>query len=289
MRNGYYYIRMYAEEYPSSINCQELLEMADEISELIGCNYDRLGYCLLHPDYDFKDVGVCLKHNKKNRKKFTEMSIPQLYYGQIEEEPASPTIEFFMEPENEWKLSFYSIEVDYPMGYARYACVKIAVKETLAKKEITLEDFNKLQNIVNSRGFVIDSAFVDYYLRNSARRFAFTGTTIGIVTVNEWRIIDHAMKFVAESKDRIMDVFYMNSFNKKIISSAAKDKIVEIVGHENIIEKEEKIIFKLPQSKTSYLLNKFWTTRKRRYIKRILEKENVCFKDASIIASILQL
>ena len=81
----------------------------------------------------------------------------------------------------------------------------------------------------------------------------------------------------------------MNSFNKEIISNEAMDRIVKIVGNKNIIEHEEKIIFKLPQSKLSYLLNRIRPMKSRRDIKQILQEENVCFKDASIIASILKL
>ncbi|MDD6573289.1 MAG: hypothetical protein PUF12_12970, partial [Thermoflexaceae bacterium] len=76
MSNSYYSIRMYVEKYPSSINCKDLLEMADEISKLLGCNYDYFGYMLLDPDYDFKDLGVMLKNNKKNKEKFLELFIP---------------------------------------------------------------------------------------------------------------------------------------------------------------------------------------------------------------------
>ena len=72
MSNCYYSIRMYIEEYPSQINCYEIMSMADEMSSLLGVKYDKLGYILLHPDYDYKDLGIMLANNLKNRKRFTQ-------------------------------------------------------------------------------------------------------------------------------------------------------------------------------------------------------------------------
>lgn len=288
MSNHYYSIRMYVEEYPSSINCQDLLEMADKISELLGCNYDHLGYMLLDPDYDFKDLGVILKHNKKNRGKFTGLSIPQNYYGQKEEFPASPFIMFELKPQDNMALPFYLVQLDYPTKNSQYLCVHIDIKEDLLSKELTLADFECVQEIVTSKGYIVNSAFLHYYSGNS-HRTVLEGIECGFATINDWRIIDRSIKFHQEWKNKIMDVFYMNSFNKKIVSSEAIDKIVKMVGNENIIEHEQKFIFKLRQSKSSYLLNRILTMKSRRDIKQILEDEKVCFKDASIMASILKL
>ena len=36
MINCYYSMRMYIEKYPSCINCQDLIDMADGISDLLG-------------------------------------------------------------------------------------------------------------------------------------------------------------------------------------------------------------------------------------------------------------
>ena len=288
MSNRYYSIRMYVEEYPSSINCQDLLEMADEISKLLGCNYDHLGYMLLDPDYDFKDLGVMLKNNKKNREKFLELSIPQNYYGHEEEFPASPLISFELKPKDNITLPFYSIDLDYPTKDSQYLSVRIDIKEDLLSKELTLVDFNCVQDIVSSKGYIINSAFMHYYLGNS-HRTALDGIECGFVTINDWRIIKHSIRFSQEWKDKIMDVFYMNSFNKEIVSKDALENVVKIVGDENVIDCEQKIVFKLPQSKSSYLLNRIIPMKSRHAIKKILQKENICFKDAPIIASILKL
>ena len=288
MSNHYYSIKMYVEQYPLAINCQDLLGMAEEISELFGVEYDYLGYVLLDPDCDYKDLGVMMKNSKKNRDKFIHLFIPTIYFGKKYGESAAPFVAFETKTKDNIELPYYALQLIYPTNNSLYLCVQIDIKENLLLKELTLADFKKVQDIVSSRSYVINSAFVYYYSGNS-HRVVLDGGECGIITVNDWRIIEHVIRFRQEWKNRIVDVFYMNSFNKGIISSEAIDKIVEIVGNENIIEHEQKIIFKLPQSKASYLLNRIVSSKSKRAIKQILQAENVCSKDASIIASILRL
>lgn len=288
MSSGYYSIRMYVEEYPLIINCRDLLEIADKISSLLGCKYDYLGYVLLDPDYDYKDIGIMMKNTKKNRKEFLDLSIPTIFLGKKDAISSAPFVTFEIKPKDNIELPIYEIQLMYPIKNSQCLCVQINIKENLIARELTLTDFNEVQDIVSSKGYVINSSFLDYHTGN-LRRMVLDGGECGITTVNEWRIIDHSIKFDQEWKNRIMDVFYMNAFNKKIVSSEALEKIIKIVGDENIIDNEQKIIFKLPQSKSSYLFNRIISAKSRRAIKRILEKENVCFKDASIIASILKL
>lgn len=73
----YYSIRMFIDNYPAAINCNDTMAMADEISALLGCEYDWLGYSLLHPDYDYKDLGIKMQNSPKNRKHFVRLSSSQ--------------------------------------------------------------------------------------------------------------------------------------------------------------------------------------------------------------------
>lgn len=288
MGNHYYSIRMYVDEHPLSINCQDLLEMADDISELLGCKYDYVGYALLDPDYDYKDLGIMMKNTKKNREKFLNLSIPTIFGGKRDNISSAPSVFFEVEGKDSIELPIYEIELMYPTNNTQYLCIQIDIKEDLLLKELTLTDFNKVQEIVSSKGYAISSSFLDYYT-GSSRRMNLDGGECGFTTVNDWRIIDHAIRFRQDWKDKIMDVFYMNSFNKSLLTKDVLDNIIKIVGGENVIDCGKKIIFKLPQSKSSYLMNRIMSMKSRRTIKNILQDENVCFKDASIMASILKL
>jgi len=280
--SAYYSIRMYIEDYPSTINCKNLLEMADEISQLLGCHYDHLGYMLLEPDYDFKDLGLLLKNNKNNREKFIKMSILQNYYGHKEELQTEPSIMFELKPKDNITLPYYLVQLDYPIRTSQYLCIRIDIKEDLLSKELTLEEFKCIQEIVASKGYIINSAFLHYYSGNF-HRTVLDGIECGFATINDLRIINRAIEFHQEWKNKLMDVFYMNSFNKKIVTSETIGEIEKLVGNENIIEDEQKFIFKLPQSKSTYLLNRLIPLRTKSVIKKILQKEEIVSMDVPLV------
>lgn len=288
MTNCYYSMRLYIEKFPSSINCQALLEMADQISILLGCKYDRLGYMLLHPDHDCKDVGVMLRNNKTDRERFLALSIPLIYYGKQEKTPTSPFIIFEQYSKNNAKLPPYFIQIEYPTNASQYLCMQIDIKEELLLNRITLFTFKNVQNIVSTNGYVINSAFLHYYWGDT-HRTNLDGVDSGMITMNDWHIIDHAIKFRHNWKDKVMDVFYMNSINKDILSKETITRILSIVGDDNFIESDKSIFFQLPQNKSCYLLNRIFSTKSRRLIKQILQRENLCCKDPSIIASFFKL
>ena len=254
----------------------------------LGCKYDHLGYVLLDPDYDFKDLGVMLQNNKKNRDKFTSLFIPLKYYGQKDGLPVSPFIIFEMDSKDNIELPSYLIRLVYPTNDSQYLCVQIDIKEKLLLSALTLMVFKNIQDIVSSKGYVINSALLHYYFGNSCRT-VLDGGECGIITMNDWRIIDHAIQFQQEWKDRVMDVFYMNSFNKDIITKEALRKIIKNVGDKNIIESDKKIFFRLRQSKSGYLLNRIISMNNRNKIRQILQDENVCCKDESALASLFKI
>ena len=56
-------MKIYIGSYPSEIIGREMLEIADEISSILGCTYEKLGYSLLHPDYDYKQIGKSFRNS----------------------------------------------------------------------------------------------------------------------------------------------------------------------------------------------------------------------------------
>lgn len=158
----------------------------------------------------------------------------------------------------------------------------------MLKKKITLSIFENIQSIIEQGGYRINSAFVHYYYGN-ARRSILDGGEIGIITVNDCRIINHVIRHAENWKNKLVDTFYMNSIRCDVISRLALDEIKKIVGKCNFIEENGKCIFKLPQSLNIYLMNRFISTGSRRKIKHILQKENICEKDSSLIVAILRL
>ncbi len=279
----YYAIRMYIEQYPEQIHSSDLMSMADEISELLGCSYDQLGYMLLHPDDYDKDLGNIKENNVTNRADFAKCSIPMTYQGK-EEMPSAPSI-CFLRAHSGDRLPDYEICLHYPMGFCHYLSVDIDIKESLLSGELTLQDFVCLQEIIRSYGFVINSAYVHYYTGNMRRAILDQGEQ-GFMTINDRRICAHSVAFMVNWQNKLMDVFYMNAIPRVCLSDGARFRLREIVGPQNVMESSEYISFRLPQTKSIYLLNRLVTTPGRRNVKALLESEKVCEPDVSVIKAL---
>lgn len=288
MKNLYYSIRIYIEEYPSKIDCCKILDIANKICLLLGCEYEKMGYILLHPDYDYKDLGVMFCNSNEEKEYFRKLEIPLRYYGKGDEEPSAPSIIFEIPALNESSLPYFSIIFEYPVSDVHYLCIEIDVKADLMENKISLNIFKCVQDVFWSFGYKINTAFLHYYSGNM-KRIMLEGGICGVTTVNDWRIIDHSIAYMANWKNKIMDVFYMNSIKKQAITNSSIEKLRSIVEIENLIEEDYMIMFKLSQSLSTYLMNRYISTGERKKIKKLLQKENLCNQDLSIISSILKL
>lgn len=288
MHSRYYSVRLFVDKYPNVICCRAVLDIADKISEIIGCRYERFGYTLLDPAYDFKDLGIMLQNTPKNREKFLEMVIPLRVFDENEMLPSAPFVFFERETKNDNIFPSYRIQLEYPVNNSAYLSVQIDIKDDLITKPISMEVLGEIHDVLKSKGYETASSFIDYY-SGEARRIALNGGESGIITRNDWQIIDHAIKFREMWKNKVLDVFLVNAFDKKMISKKSVEKIMGIVGKENCIEHDEKIIFRLPQSPKMYLLNRLISVKSRKEIRQVLQEEKVCYEDPSFLASILRL
>lgn len=270
-------IRVYIDTYPLIINGNVIIGMIDEISSLLQCKYNRLGYSLLHPDYDYMDIGIMLKNNTKSREYFSQMLIPNKYYGKEEPNPEAPVIEFLLCME-ENELPTFSVRLEYPVYSNQYLCIKIDMKKEVSKK-LTLLDFKQMQSIIVSNGYTINSAFINYY-RGNKKRFLLDGIETGIITISDRRVVSNFIKYRKEWKGKIPDIFLMNSVKKEGLSDWAIKDITKILGRENVMEYENQFIFRISQINYELTKNK---------VKKILQKEKICNKGTSVIEGILKL
>ncbi len=278
-------IRIYVDEYPSVIKGSAMFDLVDEISSLLQCEYNNFGYTLLDPDYDYKDVGIVLKNDLKSREYFSQMVIPDKYYGKEEPDPAAPVIKFESHRKETRVFSAFSVKLDYPVYSNQYLAIEIDVEKELSEK-LTLLDFKKIQNIIVSKGYTINSAFIHYFsfirgYKSDKKRMVLEGIQMGIMTINDLRMIDRFIKFQMEWKNKIPGIFFMNSVKKECMSDSSIKEITKIVGEENVMECGNQFMFQFPQKKLESVKN-------IRRIKKILEKEKVYNKDSSIIKCILE-
>lgn len=64
----YYTIKFFVEDFDDIINQEYITEnIVDQICDVLGCDYHKMGFILLHPDHDCKDLGsLYLKKTKQN-------------------------------------------------------------------------------------------------------------------------------------------------------------------------------------------------------------------------------
>ncbi len=288
MLNCYYSIQLHIGSCPADIDCGRLMQLADEISALLGCTYDRLGHILLHPDHDLKDLGRMMTNSKKNREKFAQLSIPARYYGKYGETPGSPTVSFERRPKNNGCFPPYDIRFQYPCIDEACLQVSIDVKAKFLTKELTLADFAAIEKLLTDSGYAVDSAYV-YYCMGNAARTVLGGVIWGLTTPNDYRVITHAVNYLRHWKSRVMDVFYMNCFDRRLVSDAAMEKLRQTVGDRNILFSGEKVFFRLPQRRGVYLLDRLVSSPSRTKIKGLLVNENICEKDIPFWAAVLRM
>ena len=65
----YYTLNFYIDNYDKNLNQRKITkDLVDKICELLGCDYDRLGWILWEPDYPSRQSGRMYK--KKNSEMF---------------------------------------------------------------------------------------------------------------------------------------------------------------------------------------------------------------------------
>ena len=65
----YYTLKFYIDNYDKNLNQRKITkDLVDKICELLGCDYDRLGWILWEPDYPSRQSGRMYK--KKNSEMF---------------------------------------------------------------------------------------------------------------------------------------------------------------------------------------------------------------------------
>ena len=285
MNHSYYTMKIYIGSYPSEIIGREMLEIADEISSILGCTYEKLGYSLLHPDYDYKQIGKSFRNGKKGRTKFINLQIPMLYYG--EETDSSPTIEFECHMKNKDIFPYFSIELDYTF-HSDYLIAEVNVRRDLLKTELSLKEFEKILMVFENRKYRVNSAFVHCYGGNH-RRFLMSGIYNGLNTIEDVRIANHIGNYRNHWKNKMVGVFYMNCVRKEGMPDSVFHAICKIVGKKNAIQENNLVLFKLPQCPMLYRMNRYFPTYSRWIVKHILQKEKICEKDMTWIAAILDL
>ena len=286
----YYHIQLLFDTYLNSINNDQLLNIADSISKVTGCNYKTIEYYLYHPDYADKNLGHKYPNNRDVRASFIREFIPSLYFGKKEIIPSAPTISFY-NTVNDKSYHDYEICLTYPSysGYTLEATVDLREKDIMDHLFIDL--FIKIVSIFEDNGFSINNGYADYFSGNRAKwRFSGIKYSPSFLTIRDRQIIDHVNHHRKNWRETLVDVFYVNCIIRKAFNDETLNKLKELVGDNNCIVVGDIIVFQIPISPKLYLIIRWMPViRPFNRIKKHLIDSYLCQKDTSIIRLILDI
>lgn len=271
----YYTIKFFVDSFENvdnKVNQRKITEeVIDKICEILGCDYDKAGFLLWHPDYAEREIGK--KYLKKNLKKFYKCDIPILMQGVKHPENYASSTLFFEKKMKEF--DFYSdfiFTISYPIRKDGYLEIQIVVKESLLNdKNFTLDIYLNMLKVLTENNFKLNNSFVHYY-RWSKSRNVVDGFDGFLYTWQENFINVLANNHVHNWKNKIVDVFLFNTFLMSCLNEEQLKELEELVGKENVIYHGEYITCRYYKYKGLYLLEKHIPSMKKIKLRKFFKK-----------------
>ncbi|MGN1371990.1 MAG: hypothetical protein ACI4XM_06945 [Candidatus Coprovivens sp.] len=268
----YYIIKIFVEDYNRNIDQKKITEqIVDEICKILNCNYDRIGYMLLHPDYDFKDIGKMFT----NKKEFYNVNIESKMRGKKHpNEFGAPSLIYEQKPQNNSEYSDFEIEINYPINQ-EYLSWEIVVQEKLLKNKcIELTDYKKILDLITKNGFLINTSIMHYY-SGSSNRYLINGYDHIFSTFEEKKVSDQSINHLFEWKNKIIDIFLYNAFKKECLTEKKISELEELIGSNNIIFDDDYIIYTYNTSKSKYLMERYIPSTSKKKLRNFFKKNNM--------------
>lgn len=283
MKN-YYYMRFNVTDPPETIDCSSIVEIAKQINQILGCEYERFGYHYDNPDNP--NGSPCGKTFRKGKEEsFKKLKIEKSYYGKKAEDEVGRTyITFYTDGKNKYAFPDYMIEIHYDEWIFGRVRIEIYVTKRYLNKKITMQMFRQIHKVLQMEGYDVNSAFLhSFWGDNGIYRIHGWVSSPGIFTLEDSKLIDHITKYREGRRDKIMDLFFMNSVNKTALSDKLCNEIKKLVGEKNYVEENGKVFFQLPQPEKSYWLNRIFPVWPKQKIKHLLQKDGILDKDSGIL------
>ena len=170
------YARLHGKHH-NLLDNETYLEIFDEISNVSGFKIDKIGYLLLHPDYELRDIGKYVKcRNKKYRDIFRTIHIPREVLPKGENSGGvSPCIVAYTfdrgrkgrrEDSDKLLLDF---SLDYMSATEDRGCSFIKFYFRLSDKHsVSFKEYVKFILFLQEKGIIIDWSFCHLCVRKKA-------------------------------------------------------------------------------------------------------------------------
>lgn len=274
----YYTLKFYIDNYDKNLNQRKITkDLVDKICELLGCDYDRLGWILWEPDYPSRQSGRMYK--KKNSEMFFKQKIESIVYPikHPEEGPSSPCLIYETDEKGLQIAPSFEISISYAQNPEKFSTrIEITVPKILLKhKKININIYQELLKLINKNNFHVHYSLLHCHTKR-LDSYTIHGMSHGFFyTIEEWLIIDKALNHVFDWKNKLLDVFCFNTIIKESIPNNVLSKLEKIIGKKNIFIDDEYITFIYPVCKLRYLFDKYIPSIKKIRIRKLLKDNNL--------------
>ncbi len=274
----YYTLKFYIDDYDKNLNQRKITkDLVDKICELLGCDYDRLGWILWEPDYPSRQSGRMYK--KKNSEMFFKQKIESIVYPikHPEEAPSAPSL-LYESNTNDWETRpKFEILIRYSFNIEKFcAIIEINIpKKMLKSKTISITLYQEILNLINKNNFHIHSSLLHYHMNRNDSEI-LSGTFFKIFnTIEECLIKIKAHHHMFDWKNKLLDVFSFNTITKESIPNNVLQKLEKIIGKKNVFIDDEYMTFIYPVCKLRYLFDKYIPSIKKIRIRKLLKENNL--------------
>lgn len=115
---------------------------------------------------------------------------------------------------------------------------------------------------------------LSFVMKSSSEPLYFSsGIATGSMTP-EQKEIAYSYNSMREYKNKIWDVFWLNIINKRIMDEVGIDKIIEIIGNENITLIKNFYLLALPTDESEYLRNEGYVIETKNKLRKVFNERN---------------
>ena len=243
----YCYLSFFMDKSPKKTNSRLVLDIFEMFESELGKTYDYINHVLFNPDGNGYVINRKYHYNQKGKEKFLNSEIVPLItgkYGDTDAPFVTATCKNkFDQYFSDFKVSFFFPEYNMPMQ------IEVIYKEKNTKK-MSFSKYTKIISYFHKIGFHVNNSMWHVYnQRNEATSFMRMSTLMNTINPFRRRNAKSIRKHMENRRlNNIVDVFCANSIVLSAIDEEKKNRIIDIVGNNNVLEIDDVLVFALPNS-----------------------------------------
>lgn len=212
------------------------------ICEILDCNVDTINY---YGDFFGEEVEKQCEYNKKQ--------IFQNYYIDLNNKYLQQLSFFKMKSSNnEWPI--FNITFKYIFD-------KLELRIDYNTKNMDIQVYNAIIDIIKNNNMELVSSF-SYDYNDKYNILLLCGSEVGLMTYSKKKLLKKVKSHDNyHFFDEIVGIFDLNYIDERFLTLVKKSRILEVVGDNNYICKEDGIIFRCNNSLIKHKIEKILNKR----------------------------